>query len=84
MNNEQKILEILAQMQATQSRMQADIADLKETQSTMQTTLTRMAVTQETAVIPQIKLLAEGHKTLLNTPWPPKPGQKPWKMMSLC
>ena len=35
-----------------------------ETLSEMQKTLTRIAVTQENVVIPQIKLLAEGHTAL--------------------
>lgn len=38
--------------------MKGDISDLR-------TTVTRVAVTQENVVIPQIKLLAEGHDLLL-------------------
>ena len=60
MNNEEKILEMLTQMNSRMDQIQ-------ETQAAMQTTLTRVAVTQENVVIPQIKLLAEGHETLLNT-----------------
>ena len=41
-------------------QMQEDLSDLR-------TTVTRVAVTQENTVIPQIKLLAEGHEALLNT-----------------
>lgn len=41
-------------------QMQDDLSDLR-------TTVTRVAVTQENTVIPQLKLLAEGHETLLNT-----------------
>ena len=67
MNNEEKILEMLAQIQAEQKEMRSDIAELKTTQGQMQTTLTRVAVTQENVVLPQLKLLAEGHETLLNT-----------------
>ena len=40
--------------------MQEDISDLRAT-------VTRVAVTQENVVIPQIKLLAEGHALLLET-----------------
>lgn len=58
MNNEEKILEMLAQMNDRMDQMQ-------DTQSAMQATLTRVAVTQENVVIPQIKLLAEGHEMLL-------------------
>lgn len=53
MNNEEKILAILKQH--------------GETLSELQKTVTRVAVTQENIVIPQIKLLAEGHDILLNT-----------------
>lgn len=67
MNNEEKILailekhsEVLAQIQTEQQQMKDDISDLRKT-------VTRVAVTQENIVIPQIKLLAEGHDVLLNT-----------------
>lgn len=67
MNNEEKILEllekhseILTQVQETQKQMQEDLSDLR-------TTVTRVAVTQENTVLPQLKLLAEGHDLLLNT-----------------
>lgn len=58
MNNEEKILEMLMQIQADQSKMKDDISGLRQT-------VTRVAVTQENVVIPQIKLLAEGHDLLL-------------------
>lgn len=74
MNNEEKILavlekhgkmlekhgEMLEKHGEMLARMQEDISDLR-------TTVTRVAVTQENIVIPQIKLLAEGHDLLLNT-----------------
>lgn len=72
MSNEEKILEILAQIQADQKEMKDDIsnltrgvANLDEDVSDLRTTVTRVAVTQENIVIPQIKLLAEGHDLLL-------------------
>ncbi len=58
MNNEEKILEMLTQIQTDQAKMKDDISDLRQT-------ATRVAVTQENVVIPQIKLLAEGHDLLL-------------------
>ena len=74
MNSEEKILEILAQMQKEQRQMQEAQRQMQETQKQMQedisdlrTTVTRVAVTQENVVIPQIKLLAEGHSLLLET-----------------
>ena len=93
MNNEEKILEILTQMQEDQKQireeqqqlragmsqmrneqkqMRADMSQMRDEQkqmradmSQMQATLTRVAVTQENVVIPQIKLLSEGHDMLL-------------------
>lgn len=50
----------LAPINDRMEQMQEDISDLR-------TTVTRVAVTQENIVIPQIKLLAEGHDLLLNT-----------------
>ena len=47
-------------MDSRMDQMQEDITDLR-------TTVTRVAVTQENIVIPQLKLLAEGHETLLKT-----------------
>lgn len=50
----------LDQMDVRMDQMQEDLSDLR-------TTVTRVAVTQENTVIPQLKLLTEGHDTLLNT-----------------
>lgn len=58
MNNEEKILAILEEHGKMFAEMKADISDLR-------TTVTRVAVTQENVVIPQIRLLAEGHEMLL-------------------
>lgn len=67
MNNEEKILEMLTQMNTRMDQMQdnivtmqTDISDLKETQSVMQSTLTRVALTQENIVLKSIDALAEG------------------------
>lgn len=49
------------------SDMQVDIAGLKGDFSDLRQTVTRVAITQENVVIPQIKLLAEGHDMLLQT-----------------
>ena len=74
MSNEEKILETLTQMNSRMDQMSSRmdqmnsrIGQMQETQEQIQTTSTRVAVTQENVVIPQIKLLAEGHDTLLNT-----------------
>ena len=53
MNNEEKILQILAEIKSEQTEMR----DL----------LQKVAVTQEAVVLPRLDLLAEGHKNLLDT-----------------
>lgn len=60
MTNEEKILEMLSQMQTDIAGMKGDIANLKDTQSTMQATLTRVALTQENIVLKSLDALAEG------------------------
>lgn len=81
MNTEEKILEMLEKLNGNvdkhgemleklnarmetleggQVQMQQDISDLR-------TIATRVAVTQENVLIPQVRLLAEGHETLLST-----------------
>ena len=59
MRNEQK------QMRADMSQMRDEQKQMRADMSQMQATLTRVAVTQENVVIPQIKLLSEGHDKLL-------------------
>lgn len=54
-------------------QMQEDLSDLR-------TTVTRVAVTQENTVLPQLKLLVEGHETLLIR-WPAKTAWKLWRTM---
>lgn len=53
MNNEEKILQILAEIKSEQTKMR----DL----------LQKVAVTQEAVVLPRLDLLAEGHQNLLDT-----------------
>lgn len=53
MNNEEKILEMLAQMQDEQKQIRDEIGQ-------MQTTLTRVALTQENTVLKSLDALAEG------------------------
>ena len=53
MNNEEKILQILAEIKSEQTEM----GDL----------LQKVAVTQEAVVLPRLDLLAEGHQNLLDT-----------------
>ncbi len=73
MNNEQKILDILAQMQGDMARMQGDIAHMKGDMAQMQGDLqalndrtSRLEINQENVIIPRIQLLAEGQVTIQN------------------
>lgn len=54
-------------LQAISQMIKTELAPIKEDISDLRTTVTRVAVTQENIVLPQLKLLAEGHETLLNT-----------------
>jgi len=54
-------------LKSGQEGMRADISDLKSNQETMRADLTKVMVTQENVVLPQLKTLAEGHMTLLET-----------------
>ena len=54
------IREDISDLRTTVSGMKEDISDLR-------TTVTRVAVTQENNVLRDLKLLAEGHETLLST-----------------
>jgi len=56
----------LSSVKAAQERMEERQERMEETVTGMQTTLTRVAVTQENVVIPNIKLLAEGHAGIMD------------------
>lgn len=43
------------------------LQDHSETMGRMQTELTKVAITQENVVLPQLRLLAEGQQTLMDT-----------------
>lgn len=74
MNNEEKILALLAEMrqeqqqmradmnqiQATQDKMQTDMGEMRADMGEMQKTLTRVALTQENIVLKSLDALAEG------------------------
>ena len=78
MNNEEKILEMLAAMQseigtvrseigAVRSEMETQFAQLEASQKEMQETITRVAVTQENIVLPRLETLTDGHTHLVKT-----------------
>lgn len=54
-------------LEAQLAPIKEELGQMKEDISDLRTTVTRVAVTQENIVLPQLKLLAEGHETLLNT-----------------
>ena len=60
MNNEEKILEILFQIQKDQSDMRADITAMKSEMADMNQRLRKVEVTQETTVVSSLQLLVEG------------------------
>lgn len=60
MNNEEKILEMLAQMQGDISSLRDEQTQMRADISQMQTTLTRVAVTQENIVLKSLDALSEG------------------------
>lgn len=71
MNNEEKILEILMQMQVEQQKtndrlasLEASQAKLEASQAKLEADVTKIAVTQENVVLPQLQLLSEGHTVI--------------------
>lgn len=74
MTNEEKVLDLLTQingrldgMDSRMERMEGRMDRMESMQLDMQSALTKVALTQENVVLPQLKLLAEGHETLLET-----------------
>jgi len=57
----------ISDLKSSQEVMRTDISNLKSNQEVMRADLTKVMVTQENVVIPQLKTLAEGHMTLLET-----------------
>ena len=60
MSNEEKILDMLTQMQADISGLKDSQAKMQEDISGLQKTVTRVAVTQENIVLKSLDALAEG------------------------
>jgi len=74
MTNEEKILEVLMQingrldkMDGRLDKMDGRLDRLETKQTEMQMVLEKVAVTQEGIVLPRLELLAEGHQTLRDT-----------------
>lgn len=74
MNNDEKILELLAKHENTfqeihqaMNEMRTEMGAIRSDIAEMRTTLTRVAVTQENVVLPHLDTLADGHRHLLDT-----------------
>ena len=67
MNNEEKILEMLAALTETVNRQGEQLAELKVDVGELRETAARVAITQENIILPRLDTLADGHKHLLNT-----------------
>ena len=74
MNNEEKILEMLAALTETVNRQGEllakhgeQLAELKVDVGELRETAARVAITQENIILPRLDTLADGHKHLLDT-----------------
>ena len=67
MNNEEKILEMLAALTETVNRQGEQLAELKVDVGELREIAVRVAITQENIILPRLDTLADGHKHLLDT-----------------
>ena len=73
MNNEEKILQMLTQMQEDitalkqgQAELQQGQAELQQGQASIEKRVTKIQLTQENTIIPAIQILKEGQLTIQN------------------
>ena len=69
MNNEEKILSMLESMKNDMNGMKNDMKDVKERLSNVEDKVLRINLAIENEIRPGIRLLAEGHKTLVDRLW---------------
>ena len=65
MNNEEKILELLVQMQSDMAGMKADMAGMKERIDQIDERSQRTAVLMDADIVPKLQLLYEGHGAIM-------------------
>lgn len=73
MNNEEKILEMLVQMQSDMAGMKSDMADMKSDMAGMKEHIDqidersqRTAILMEADLVPKLQLLYEGHGAIMD------------------
>ena len=66
MNNEEQILKMLCELAEGQAELKNNQKEIKDHVTRIEDRVTRVEITQETVVIPQIKLLAEGHGAIID------------------
>lgn len=66
MENEKLILKMLGELAESQAETNKNVKLIKEKVDSIETRVTNLEVNQETVIIPQIKLLAEGHSTIID------------------
>lgn len=66
MENEKLILKMLGELADSQAETNKNVKLIKEKVDSIETRVTNLEVNQETVIIPQIKLLAEGHGAIID------------------
>ncbi len=67
MSNEEKILEMLAQLQTDMDSMKTDMAGMKEQLDRVDERSQRTAVLMEADIAPKLQLLYEGHGAIMES-----------------
>ena len=65
MNNEEKILEMLAEMRSDITEMRGDITEMRGNIAELQADVVELKLFNENTVLPNFVLLSQGHQSLL-------------------